>query len=170
MGFGGAVSSGFNKYVTFSGRAARSEYWWWFVFLVLLGLAFGVVAVFVLLATKSVLAMRLVQGVMELGLFLPTLALAVRRLHDLDRSGWWYGASFIIWIFLTALGVIVALRIHQNHVAGYPPTDGIPSAVYLVMGVLGLAELVLCLMLFIWFCMRGTRGSNRFGGDPLRDF
>jgi len=169
MGFGAAVASGFNKYVTFSGRAARSEYWYWFLFLMLLGLGLGVAAVFMMLATKSILAVRLIQLVVELGVFLPTLSVTVRRLHDLNRSGWWYGSTVIIWLFLMVLGGTVLLRAHQNELAGTPAMDGIPAVTYVMLAVLGLADLVLGLLLFVWFCMRGTWGSNRFGSDPLRD-
>lgn len=168
MGFGAAIASGFNNYANFNGRAARSEYWWWFLFVVLLGIGVGIVGGVLDVAMGSKLPDLALRGVLQLALLLPNLAVAVRRLHDLNRSGWWIGAIFIIWLFVLALFVPVALRMNENHLGGYGAMDGIPAAVFLVMGLLVLVAGVFGLMLFIWNCMRGTRGPNRFGDDPLR--
>lgn len=73
--FGGAIKTCFNKYADFEGRANRSEYWYWFLFNVLLG----------------ILSLApLVAGIISLILFIPSLAVSVRRLHDIGKSGWWY--------------------------------------------------------------------------------
>jgi uncharacterized membrane protein YhaH (DUF805 family) len=99
MGFMDAVRSGFGNYVTFSGRARRSEYWFWALFVII---AF-VVAIAIdgwinpdLVTTTSgngsygvSAAGGIVTGIVSLGLFLPGLAMTIRRLHDIDRSGWW---------------------------------------------------------------------------------
>ena len=66
VGFGKAISRGFTNYITFSGRATRSEYWWWVLFAFLIG--------FIPLA-----------GLVTL---IPTLAVTSRRFHDIGKSGW----------------------------------------------------------------------------------
>lgn len=71
MGFFGAIKSVLTKYASFSGRAMRSEYWWW--------------ALFTLLWCW----IPLVNLLLLLIFFIPSLAVAVRRLHDTGRSGWW---------------------------------------------------------------------------------
>jgi uncharacterized membrane protein YhaH (DUF805 family) len=81
MTFGTAVSSVFAQYTGFSGRARRSEYWWFVLFNVLVSVVAGVVDT----ALNSVL----LGLVVVLGLLLPSLAVSVRRLHDTGRSGWW---------------------------------------------------------------------------------
>lgn len=88
MGFADAVKTALTKYVVFSGRARRSEYWWFTLFL----LVVYVVAAIVdgLLGTYP-----LVYGLVILGLLLPSIAVGVRRLHDTDRSGWFYLLSLI---------------------------------------------------------------------------
>jgi uncharacterized membrane protein YhaH (DUF805 family) len=99
MNFWEAIQSGFRNYVTFSGRAIRSEYWFWVLFTVLVGLATEILdsAIF---ATQMPAASPL-NGVFNLLTLLPSLALAVRRLHDIDRSGWWVLIAFtIIGIFV----------------------------------------------------------------------
>ncbi len=83
MGFGAAVRSGFSKYATFSGRARRSEFWWFYLFSILLVLA-GT-ALDAVLGTTGVF-----YGVTILAVFIPNLAVGVRRLHDIDKSGWAY--------------------------------------------------------------------------------
>jgi uncharacterized membrane protein YhaH (DUF805 family) len=76
------------NYATFSGRARRTEYW---AFVLLNACAAGALAVIdVLLDTMPVLTVVYAFGVM-----VPTLAVTVRRLHDIGCSGWWYLISFV---------------------------------------------------------------------------
>ncbi|MGB5871917.1 MAG: DUF805 domain-containing protein [Albidovulum sp.] len=77
MGFGEAVLSVFSKYATFSGRASRSVFWYFMLFYLLAVIFLGILGA----GTASAL--------LPLVLFLPTLAVQVRRLHDIGRSGWW---------------------------------------------------------------------------------
>ena len=83
--FGSAVSSVFRNYATFSGRASRAEYWWWVLFYILVS---------ILLAAIDVVAFGShaegpFSGVWGLVTLLPALAVSVRRLHDIGRTGWW---------------------------------------------------------------------------------
>lgn len=77
-----AVSTCLSKYADFSGRAPRSEYWWFFL------------SVFLASAITGVISDAL-QLVLILGLFLPQLAVAVRRFHDIGKSGLWLLIGFI---------------------------------------------------------------------------
>jgi uncharacterized membrane protein YhaH (DUF805 family) len=70
-------------YAQFSGRASRSEYWWFYLFTVLA-------------TDAAVLLGGPVGGLASLLFFLPSLALFVRRLHDVGRSGWWFLLVFTI--------------------------------------------------------------------------
>lgn len=80
-GFSEAVLSGFRKYVDFSGRSRRSEYLFWTLFVIL---AYIIAAIIDWLTTGFVLSVLVLVGT-----FLPSLAVDVRRLHDIDKSGWW---------------------------------------------------------------------------------
>ncbi len=96
-----AVRHCFREYVTFSGRAARSEFWWFTLFCWLVSIAAtGVDAA----AAGGWEASRDVLGSLwGLATFLPGLAVSARRLHDTDRSGWWlllYLVPLIGWIVL----------------------------------------------------------------------
>jgi uncharacterized membrane protein YhaH (DUF805 family) len=81
MNFAQAISSGFSHYVGFSGRAARSEYWYWFLFVIIGYIVTGII--------DAVLGLGFISGLFGLVVLLPGIAISVRRLHDLDRSGWW---------------------------------------------------------------------------------
>ena len=83
MTFQQAVQACFAKYVTFSSRAARSEFWYWQLFLTLAGL---IVAI---LDTSFGLHSKPLGLIYYLVTLLPTLAVGARRLHDTGRSGWW---------------------------------------------------------------------------------
>ena len=95
MNFVDAIKSGFNNYVTFSGRAARSEFWFWMLFSFVANIAAGIV--------DAVIGLGFVGLVVSLALLLPGLAVSARRLHDLDRTGWW------LLIGLTIIGIILLL-------------------------------------------------------------
>ncbi|MGG5807908.1 DUF805 domain-containing protein [Falsiroseomonas sp. CW058] len=83
MNFGDAVRTCLNNYVTLSGRARRSEFWYFFLFQMLMQFAAGVLDAAILGGSGAV------GMLVSLGLLLPSIAVAVRRLHDTGRSGWW---------------------------------------------------------------------------------
>jgi uncharacterized membrane protein YhaH (DUF805 family) len=98
MNFQEAIASGFRNYATFSGRASRSEFWYWVLFAMLAG-AVAAILDYAMFDTEF----SPLNSIVNLILFLPGLAVSVRRLHDLDRSGWW------ILIVFTIIGIIVLL-------------------------------------------------------------
>lgn len=101
MGFVEAIKSGFSNYVTFSGRAVRSEYWYWTLFAVLGSIAALVIDYGVLGYDTTDLAP--IRSLFDLVIFLPGLAVSVRRLHDMDHSAWW------LLIILTVIGAFILL-------------------------------------------------------------
>jgi len=86
MNFQQAVQSVFSNYAKFRDRAARSEFWWFQLFIVLGGL---VAAVLDLLANSDVLGGGPLATLFYLATLIPALAVSVRRLNDTDSSGWW---------------------------------------------------------------------------------
>ena len=123
MNFIQSISTCMRKYVTFSGRATRSEFWWFYLFTVLVNL--------VATSQASSFVPALIDGqdmtenessyflnnffflylstITSLILLLPSLAVAVRRLHDVGRSGWWIFISF------TVIGIIPLLIWYVTH-------------------------------------------------------
>jgi uncharacterized membrane protein YhaH (DUF805 family) len=97
MTFSEAISDGFSKYVTFSGRSSRAAYWWWYLFTtVVLAVA---VLIDLVIGTPFI-----IEGLAWLALVLPSLAVLVRRFHDAGHSGWWVLIGilpligFIVWL------------------------------------------------------------------------
>jgi uncharacterized membrane protein YhaH (DUF805 family) len=88
MGFKEAISYGFRNYVNFSGRAARSEYWYWTLFVFLLWIVAVLLDLgpFAFFNTTGVPVMIVLA---ILATLLPSVAVSARRLHDIDRTGWW---------------------------------------------------------------------------------
>ena len=77
MQFGQSISTCFSKYATFSGRASRSEFWWFVLFYY----AFLIILIFFDWTLTS-------AGIFALATILPVLAVGARRLHDINKSGW----------------------------------------------------------------------------------
>ena len=85
-----------NKYADFNGRARRSEYWYFTLFNMLIGIVVGLIAM---------LIGDWFSYVYSLALFVPGIAVGVRRLHDIGKSGWWCFICFIpligaIWLIV----------------------------------------------------------------------
>lgn len=78
-----AVKSVFSKYFTLSGRARRAEYWWYFLFVI-------IASVVLVLIDGAIGAAGALTVLFVVGTILPSIAVTIRRLHDVDRSGWWY--------------------------------------------------------------------------------
>ena len=114
MGFTEAIKHVFSNYATFQGRASRSEFWWFYLFMIIanaiisipytIGLATSANTMTVNEATGQVtsgglsglaifgIALLVIWG---LATIIPILAVSVRRLHDTDRSGWWWWLNFL---------------------------------------------------------------------------
>lgn len=88
------------KYAVFEGRARRAEYWWFYLLFAIAYVAltiatdgFNEEAAFQLSGAQVVVA--LAAGAAVLAMVIPLVAVTVRRLHDIDRSGWWIFLSFL---------------------------------------------------------------------------
>ncbi len=90
MSFGQAIASGFRNYVGFDGRACRSEYWFWALFVIIVSIATAILDS-VLFANSQV---SLLNSLFSLAVLLPGLAVGARRLHDIDKTGWW----LLLWL------------------------------------------------------------------------
>ena len=106
MSFQEAVKVCLSKYADFNGRATRAEYWWFFLFVILVG------------AIISVLSDKLAV-VFYLGTLLPTVAAAARRLHDTERTGWWQLVGLV-----PVVGFIVLLVFLTQKSAGGAQPQG----------------------------------------------
>jgi len=121
MTFGESVSACLHKYVDFNGRASRSEYWWFFLFSVLVDLG-----AYILTETFGT---RLFVVLALIALWLPLLAAAVRRLHDAGMSGWWWWTTFIPVIGPFVLAYLLVQRSERwdNKYGAYAGKQKLPN-------------------------------------------
>lgn len=102
MTFTQAISSGFGKYATFSGRASRSQFWFWTLFTILVS-SVSYTLDFAVFGVDLDALFSPIGDIANLVLLVPSLAIAARRLHDMDRTGWWQ------LLLLTGIGIFVLL-------------------------------------------------------------
>lgn len=93
MKFFKSISTCFSKYITFSGRASRSEFWWWTLFTFLMTGVFYIPLIYS--ANTNSEGYSFAPGFMGIILFLPSLAVLVRRLHDIGKGAQWLWLSII---------------------------------------------------------------------------
>ena len=127
VSFGEAISLALKKTFTYSGRARRSELWWWVLLMTLVSLV------------------PILGAIAGLVLWIPTISLTARRLHDLGLSGWWQVTPWAILVFGVILGVAGA--------------DGL----FVVAWVFWLLSLI---ALFVMEMRKGNLGPNKYGPDP----
>jgi uncharacterized membrane protein YhaH (DUF805 family) len=104
MSFFDAVRSGFQNFTNFKGRSSRSAYWWWALFTLIVNLV----------GTRA-LGENL-GGLVSLALLLPSIAVGVRRMHDVSRSGWWVIVPIVNLVF-----ALTPTKQEQNQWGPPPP-------------------------------------------------
>ena len=168
-----SIMSGYQKFFTRSGRASRSEYWYFLLFYLLLNIAVQLLGTYVRThgqsSTPSILLSIVTMGfwLVALATVVPMLMVTVRRVHDIGRTGWWVGVSFINGLLLDgALGYVIfrttIMHNTQNLQAGLPG-----GGMAIVLGILGLIGIALGLTIFIFTILPGSPGENRYGPNPL---
>ena len=101
-----AIKLGFARYGDFTGRSTRAEYWWWVLFLVLADGLLTIVDMGIgTYNTQSDLG--LLGGLFGLSTLIPSFALGARRLHDINKSGWWQLMWFGFFLFVPIIVLIV---------------------------------------------------------------
>jgi uncharacterized membrane protein YhaH (DUF805 family) len=133
------------RYAEFSGRSRRKEYWMFTLFLILVSV--------VLMAIEMALGIEEMFGagggplslIFTLATFIPSISVSVRRLHDVDRTGWWLLVPLLAFVLLGFAGVT-----QMAWLAAFG----------------GTVALVSVIAILVFAVSNGTPGSNRFGPDP----
>lgn len=183
------------RYVDFQGRARRSEYWLWALFRFIISTVLAIIQytlMFSMAATAAakgednvqaatgtiglLTVLALVNWAIILAFLLPHTAVAVRRMHDTNRSGWWIVMPYIVGL----VALIVMFTVDGQAIANsfkavkqMSQNSGDPRATFALMLQIftstlwvGLAMLVAKGVTFVFRVMDGTPGPNRFGPDP----
>ena len=135
-----AVKTGFKKYFDFKGRASRSEYWY-FILFIFLGYGAGIL----LMLITPVLLWLL--GIFFIGIIIPAIAVTARRLHDIDKSGWFQAIPI-------PAGIIETVFAMNRNATG--------EMIFLIIG------LGCYIYLIVLYCTAGDSKQNRFGKNPLK--
>lgn len=146
------------NYAGFSGRARRKEYWQFILLTLIIGVIAGIIDAVLGLDGPST-AGGLFGNLTNLALFVPSLAVSWRRMHDVNKSGWL--------TLLPLLGVILLVAGFGSQFAGLAsgsiPTDFTPGP----LAWLGIAALLgTSIFLLVQYVTEGTRGPNNYGPDP----
>ena len=156
------------RYADFSGRSRRMEFWMWQLFQVIV--YFGIVILAMVMgggarmrggdptavaaAGGGMLIVMLLYLLYVLAVFIPSLAVAVRRLHDTNRTGWWVLAPLAPYLLVIVAGMLALAS------PDLAPVAGIIGLVAMV-AVFGLA-----ITLLVFYFLEGTKGPNKYGPDP----
>lgn len=137
----------FKNFAVFKGRAGRPEYWWFYLFVLLVYVPIDYLYLF----TARSLGEWLVWVWMAINA-VPSLAVTTRRLHDTGRSFWWIGMLWIVCFAILFMNVI---------------GDSLPkNLALLAYGVLLLLFFVLVIRSLALLATKGDPGANRYGGPP----
>jgi len=137
------------KYATFSGRAPRAEYWWFYLLTVVVD---GVAR----LLDAATGDGDTINTITNLAFLLPMLAVTVRRLHDTNRGDWWTLVFFVAVAITGAAAVFAAMRV----------APGSSAVMFTAMIVAILCLLGAGLTLLVFMVQPGTQGANEYGPDP----
>lgn len=130
------------KYAVFEGRATRSEFWYFVLFNIIVSIGLGAVN-HVIFGQKNILGLAY-----SLAVFLPSLGVSVRRLHDTGKSGWFLLVAYIPLALLTAYSFFPSV---------FP---------FLVMFPVLLVFLFGAILLFAYYVTESMPGANMYGPNP----
>jgi uncharacterized membrane protein YhaH (DUF805 family) len=155
------------RYAEFSGRSRRMEYWMFQLFMFLVYIAMVVLMMVVgagglmtgdptaaVAAGGAALVIGGLYILFALAMFIPSLAVSVRRLHDTNRSGWW---------ILAPISGYVIMLIGAAMAAASPDNPGV-GGILAMIGMVAVIGLGITLLVFMF--LEGTRGPNKYGPDP----
>ena len=175
MTFSDAIRTCFSKFFTFSGRASRPEYWFFFLFIVIWSIIAGIidlqfftqVAVTETETSKSVTATSTgpVQSIVSLIVFFPHLAVAWRRMHDTGRSGL-YALLPILLILGAGAVLIFGIGLASSFQHGGNLDILFTRATFLIVIPTLIVLIVSPLMVLWWLTRPSQPGTNKYGPYP----
>lgn len=140
----------FENYANFKGRARRSEYWYF----VLMNSIISIVTAIIDKSLELKFGINLLYGI---AVFIPTLSVSVRRLHDIGKSGWVLLISYIAMI-ICAAGLVLGMMTLGS--SSFSIWFAIPIMVMFAIGI----------WMLVLFVKEGNDGKNKYGSDPKNIF
>ncbi len=144
-----------DNYANFKGRATRQEYWMF----VLFNSIFSYSLLFIGTSTD----LEIISSIYSFAVLLPSLGVAVRRLHDTGKSGWYYVGFIVIIMIALIAGVVAVMR--EN---GFEMNPENPYELFMQSGMFPyLAVVAITGLLFLFVMVQPSQeGSNQFGPNP----
>ena len=171
MSFGEAIKSVFSKYATFSGRARRSEYWYFYLFTFL-----------VTLVLECIPFVGLLSFVWTLAILIPSIAVTVRRFHDIGKSGWNYlffaipellFFGYVFSFMFYAIGDLIDAGIDLNNLADNTRAVGeiigksiVANGSLVTFGIYFFILVVSIILWLVWMTRDSQPGENKWGPNP----
>ena len=103
MTFQQSIQTCLNKYADFNGKASRPEYWWFFLFTLIVGVITGILDAVIFSGFTETVGTGPLRLLFNVAIIVPGLAVGARRLHDTNRSGWWQ------LLYITLIGIPVVI-------------------------------------------------------------
>ncbi len=150
-----------SKIFNVSDRAPRSEFWWFMLAVFIFNFLGGLIMLVPLIG-------MLVYFVLSLWLFIAQITATVRRLHDVNKRGWW---MLLPSVGVIAIFTLVLMAVGGSIFTGYYDEEQVEALLVDMSGILTamvLVTLVLSVIVLVFLIKKGTTGPNRFGPDPLQ--
>lgn len=148
-----ALKLALNKTLLFKGRSRRSEYWWTMLAVFLVNIVFAF--------------LPLLGWAISILAYIVTIPLTFRRLHDIGKSGWWFGISIIMGIVVSCMLVYDCVLVRINSHNGF---DYDMDSVYALLAgkylLLFLCGAIYQIVLLVFMCIDSSKGSNKYGPSP----
>ena len=165
MNFGEAIKSVFSKYAISSGRARRSEYWYFALFNFLVGIVLAILG-------KKFPFLSILTTLYGLAVLIPGITVSVRRLHDIGKSGWFFLVPLIPALAYTGYLIYYVIKIMKETGDNFSDIDAIsqhimnnPSGIVAIV-LLGLLAFITWIVWIVWMVKDSQPSENKWGPNP----
>ncbi|MBL6603551.1 MAG: DUF805 domain-containing protein [Alphaproteobacteria bacterium] len=173
----------FFRYFDFRGRSSRSEYWWYSLLLVIIGILYFAYSIAAMPSFTDMMDpdfdetalgygfIDYVYIIFSLATFIPNLAVSVRRLHDINRTGWWLAAFYGLMATSSVLSTGAMITIFVSAmvaISGDMSSMGSSFGGAYILIALSIGIFIGTLVwMIVWFASPSVSNNNRFGDDPI---
>jgi len=158
-----SYTNAMRRYFEFSGRSSRSEFWFFVLFMVILLVIASIIDQFVL-GSEGPGILYFIVAIVHL---IPGIAVSVRRLHDIDRTGLWVLLFWLVPIVVSLIGMIFLggsiFMMMSGDSAGMAAGFATMGAGFLLIAVIDLAIAIIAIVFYV---TPGTLGPNTYGPPP----
>ena len=168
MNFGEAIKSVFSKYATFSGRARRSEFWYFWLFTLLVNIGLSIIPF-----------MGFLSFLWCLAVLIPSIAVTVRRFHDIGKSGWYYLIIvipellffgymfyFLFLVFKDLINTGIDFSNFYGSIGVVTECIKANSSSCGNLGIFGIIFLAAEILWLVWMTKDSQPGENKWGPNP----